>query len=167
MHGRRLRAPATRTGGGGLITDGATQWMTAGAGILHIELPPEELITKGGLFHGVQLWVNLPQRAQVDAAALPGHRRRRRHAALRRRRRRARPGDRRRARRARRARARPSRRSPTCTRRSRPGATARRCRGRRDFNALVYVLVGRGDVGRRARGRSTRASSPCSAPATR
>lgn len=48
------------TGGGGLITDGATQWMTAGAGILHSELPPEEMVAKGGLFHGVQLWVNLP-----------------------------------------------------------------------------------------------------------
>jgi quercetin 2,3-dioxygenase len=47
-------------GGGGLITDGATQWMTAGAGILHIERPPEDLIASGGLFHGVQLWVNLP-----------------------------------------------------------------------------------------------------------
>ncbi len=47
-------------GGGGLITDGATQWMTAGAGILHIERPPEELIASGGLFHGIQLWVNLP-----------------------------------------------------------------------------------------------------------
>jgi redox-sensitive bicupin YhaK (pirin superfamily) len=48
------------TGGGGLIADGATQWMTAGAGILHIEKPPERLVTSGGLFHGVQLWVNLP-----------------------------------------------------------------------------------------------------------
>ncbi len=48
------------TGGGGLITDGATQWMTAGAGILHIEKPPEQLVARGGLFHGVQLWVNLP-----------------------------------------------------------------------------------------------------------
>ncbi len=48
------------TGGGGLITDGATQWMTAGAGILHDEMPPEELVMKGGLFHGIQLWVNLP-----------------------------------------------------------------------------------------------------------
>lgn len=47
-------------GGGGLIADGATQWMTAGAGILHDELPTEELVQKGGLFHGVQLWVNLP-----------------------------------------------------------------------------------------------------------
>jgi quercetin 2,3-dioxygenase len=49
------------TGGGGLITDGATQWMTAGAGIQHIEQPTPELVAKGGLFHGVQLWVNLPR----------------------------------------------------------------------------------------------------------
>jgi redox-sensitive bicupin YhaK (pirin superfamily) len=47
-------------GGGGLITNGDTQWMTAGGGILHIEAPPEELVVSGGLFHGVQLWVNLP-----------------------------------------------------------------------------------------------------------
>ncbi len=47
-------------GGGGLITDGDTQWMTAGAGILHIERPPDQLIASGGLFHGIQLWVNLP-----------------------------------------------------------------------------------------------------------
>ena len=33
------------TGGGGLITNGATQWMTAGAGILHIETPPQELVS--------------------------------------------------------------------------------------------------------------------------
>lgn len=47
-------------GGGGSITNGATQWMTAGAGILHIETPPEDLVVRGGLFHGLQLWVNLP-----------------------------------------------------------------------------------------------------------
>jgi hypothetical protein len=47
-------------GGGGRITNGDTQWMTAGAGILHIEAPPEELVVSGGLFHGIQLWVNLP-----------------------------------------------------------------------------------------------------------
>lgn len=49
------------TGGGGLITDGDTQWMTAGAGIVHSEMPPEYLVRSGGLFHGVQLWVNLPR----------------------------------------------------------------------------------------------------------
>jgi redox-sensitive bicupin YhaK (pirin superfamily) len=52
-------------GGGGLITDGATQWMTAGAGILHIETPPEELVMSGGLFHGIQLWVNLPAKDKM------------------------------------------------------------------------------------------------------
>ncbi len=49
------------TGGGGVITDGATQWMTAGAGIVHSEMPTHELLLKGGLFHGTQLWVNLPR----------------------------------------------------------------------------------------------------------
>ncbi len=48
------------TGGGGLIENGATQWMTAGSGILHIETPPVELVESGGTFHGIQLWVNLP-----------------------------------------------------------------------------------------------------------
>ncbi len=47
-------------GGGGVITDGDTQWMTAGSGLLHIETPPEHLVMSGGLFHGFQLWVNLP-----------------------------------------------------------------------------------------------------------
>ena len=51
---------ADSIGGGGVIANGATQWMTAGAGILHIEKPPEALVMSGGLFHGVQLWVNLP-----------------------------------------------------------------------------------------------------------
>ena len=48
-------------GGGGTITDGDTQWMTAGSGLLHIEAPPEHLVVSGGLFHGIQLWVNLPR----------------------------------------------------------------------------------------------------------
>ncbi|MEU0568530.1 pirin family protein [Nonomuraea sp. NPDC005983] len=48
-------------GGGGTITDGDTQWMTAGSGLLHIEKPPEHLVVSGGLFHGIQLWVNLPR----------------------------------------------------------------------------------------------------------
>lgn len=58
---------ADSNGGGGVITNGDTQWMTAGAGILHIEKPPEWLVAKGGLFHGFQLWVNLPS-AQKFAA---------------------------------------------------------------------------------------------------
>jgi quercetin 2,3-dioxygenase len=48
-------------GGGGTISNGDTQWMTAGGGILHIEKPPEWLVQAGGLFHGIQLWVNLPR----------------------------------------------------------------------------------------------------------
>ncbi|MGH3290063.1 MAG: pirin family protein, partial [Streptosporangiaceae bacterium] len=52
-------------GGGGLITNGDTQWMTAGGGILHIEAPPEELVMSGGLFHGFQLWVNLPAKLKM------------------------------------------------------------------------------------------------------
>ena len=47
-------------GGGGMITDGGTQYMTAGDGILHIETPPSALVESGGLFHGIQLWINLP-----------------------------------------------------------------------------------------------------------
>jgi quercetin 2,3-dioxygenase len=53
-------AHSDSNGGGGLITNGDTQWMTAGGGILHIETPPEHLVASGGLFHGFQLWVNLP-----------------------------------------------------------------------------------------------------------
>jgi len=56
-------------GGGGLITDGATQWMTAGGGILHIETPPVELVRSGGTFHGIQLWVNLPGRDKMTTPA--------------------------------------------------------------------------------------------------
>ena len=47
-------------GGGGFITDGDTQWMTAGSGLLHKEAPPADAVARGGLFHGIQLWVNLP-----------------------------------------------------------------------------------------------------------
>ena len=55
-------------GGGGVITNGDTQWMTAGAGILHIEQPPEALVASGGLFHGLQLWVNLPAKDKMVPA---------------------------------------------------------------------------------------------------
>jgi hypothetical protein len=48
-------------GGGGVIENGGTQYMTAGSGILHIETPPESLVMSGGLFHGIQLWINLPR----------------------------------------------------------------------------------------------------------
>src|SRR5688500_6069669 len=47
-------------GGGGIIGEGDTQWMTAGAGILHDEVPTNAFLRSGGRTHGVQLWVNLP-----------------------------------------------------------------------------------------------------------
>jgi quercetin 2,3-dioxygenase len=52
-------------GGGGFISDGDTQWMTAGGGILHKEAPPDAVVAAGGLFHGIQLWVNLPSRLKM------------------------------------------------------------------------------------------------------
>ncbi len=59
-------------GNGGVIANGSTQWMTAGGGILHIEKPPEVLVATGGLFHGVQLWVNLPAKDKMMPAAYQG-----------------------------------------------------------------------------------------------
>ena len=56
-------------GGGGVIKNGDTQWMTAGSGLLHIEVPPEELVLSGGLFHGLQLWVNLPSSMKMSPRA--------------------------------------------------------------------------------------------------
>lgn len=132
-------------GGGGLIEDGATQWMTAGSGILHIETPPAELVESGGTFHGVQLWVNLPGRdkftepayqsiegkqatllssadggslVRIIAGDIDGHQG---------------PG---------------STRTPITMAHAtiEPGA-ALNLPWNRDFNALVYVLSGRGTVG--------------------
>jgi redox-sensitive bicupin YhaK (pirin superfamily) len=56
-------------GGGGEIAEGGTQYMTAGDGVLHIETPPEDLVMSGGLFHGVQLWINLPRAKKRIAPA--------------------------------------------------------------------------------------------------
>src|SRR5690606_4231396 len=49
------------TGGGGLISDGATQWMTAASGIQHIEQPPPDLVRRGGRVPGARRWVTLPR----------------------------------------------------------------------------------------------------------
>ena len=54
-------------GGGGVIENGATQYMTAGSGVLHIETPPDSLVMSGGVFHGVQLWINLPAAKKMSA----------------------------------------------------------------------------------------------------
>ena len=64
-------------GGGGVIAEGDTQWMTAGGGILHDELPSERAYKLGGPFHAVQLWVNLPPALKMTPAryqAITSHR---------------------------------------------------------------------------------------------
>jgi len=132
-------------GAGGTITDGDTQWMTAGSGLLHIEKPPEWLVAAGGLFHGLQLWVNLPKAmkftdpryqdlrggdvalattpdsgalVRVIAGEVDGH---------------AGPG---------------STHTPMAMVHASLAPTARlQLPWRRDFNALVYVLAGDGTVG--------------------
>lgn len=48
------------TGAVGVIRPGAVQWMTAGSGVIHSELPTEDMQRRGGLNHGFQIWVNLP-----------------------------------------------------------------------------------------------------------
>jgi redox-sensitive bicupin YhaK (pirin superfamily) len=52
-------------GGGGIIREGETQWMTAGGGILHDELPTERMYRAGGPAHAIQLWVNLPAKLKM------------------------------------------------------------------------------------------------------
>ena len=47
-------------GHAGKLGPGDVQWMTAGAGVLHDELPDEDFVRRGGTQHGFQLWVNLP-----------------------------------------------------------------------------------------------------------
>ena len=133
-------------GGGGLITDGATQWMTAGSGILHIETPPAELVESGGVFHGIQLWVNLPQQGQVRDAEVPGHRRQSGEAAVVGRRRCAGTRHRGRCRRTPRPAARTHTPITLAHGTIEPGARLN-LPWNRDFNALVYVLSGRGTVG--------------------
>jgi redox-sensitive bicupin YhaK (pirin superfamily) len=52
-------------GHAGRLRPGDVQWMTAGAGVIHSELPSHELLRDGGRMHGFQLWVNLPQRDKM------------------------------------------------------------------------------------------------------
>ncbi len=47
------------TGAVGVIGPGAVQWMTAGAGVVHSEMPPDDVKRRGGRAHGFQLWINL------------------------------------------------------------------------------------------------------------
>ncbi len=48
-------------GHSGKLSAGDVQWMTAGAGVIHSEMPSAEFQRLGGTLHGFQLWVNLPQ----------------------------------------------------------------------------------------------------------
>jgi quercetin 2,3-dioxygenase len=52
-------------GHAGRLSAGDVQWMTAGAGVIHSEMPSREFALKGGRMHGFQLWVNLPQRDKM------------------------------------------------------------------------------------------------------
>ena len=153
-------------GGGGVITNGDTQWMTAGAGILHIERPPEWLVATGRPVPRLPAVGQPAADAEAGGAALPGHPRERGRAGVVARRRGAGPGHRRRGRRPRRpgldlhaddARARDARaRAPTL-----------QVPWRADYNALAYVLAGHGSVGAEGRPAQDRASSRSSARATR
>jgi redox-sensitive bicupin YhaK (pirin superfamily) len=52
-------------GHAGRLTPGDVQWMTAGAGVVHSEMPSAEFTRTGGRMHGFQLWVNLPKRDKM------------------------------------------------------------------------------------------------------
>jgi redox-sensitive bicupin YhaK (pirin superfamily) len=52
-------------GHAGRLTAGDVQWMTAGAGVIHSEMPSREFARAGGRMHGFQLWVNLPKRDKM------------------------------------------------------------------------------------------------------
>ncbi len=54
-------------GNSGRLNPGDVQWMTAGSGVIHSELPSKDLLDKGGRLHGFQIWVNLPQREKMIA----------------------------------------------------------------------------------------------------
>jgi redox-sensitive bicupin YhaK (pirin superfamily) len=52
-------------GNAGKLGPGDVQWMTAGAGVVHSEMPEREFAQKGGQLHGFQLWVNLPRKDKM------------------------------------------------------------------------------------------------------
>lgn len=52
-------------GSKGVITSGDVQWMTAGKGIIHSEMPTKKMMEEGGLMHGFQIWVNLPAKDKM------------------------------------------------------------------------------------------------------
>lgn len=52
-------------GHSGKLTPGDVQWMTAGSGVVHSELPSEKFMREGGTMHGFQIWVNLPSKDKM------------------------------------------------------------------------------------------------------
>jgi len=52
-------------GHSGKIKTGDVQWMTAGSGVIHSEMPEKEFVQKGGTLHGFQLWINLPKKDKM------------------------------------------------------------------------------------------------------
>lgn len=50
----------------GVIRGGDVQWMTAGAGVIHSEMPTAEMMRDGGRMHGFQIWVNLPRESKMQ-----------------------------------------------------------------------------------------------------
>ncbi len=60
------------TGAVGVIRPGAVQWMTAGSGVIHSEMPTEDIRRRGGRSHGFQIWVNLPAAAKMTPPRYQG-----------------------------------------------------------------------------------------------
>src|SRR5687768_4348002 len=52
-------------GHAGKLTPGDVQWMTAGSGVIHSEMPSKQFQQSGGRMHGFQLWVNLPSKQKM------------------------------------------------------------------------------------------------------
>jgi redox-sensitive bicupin YhaK (pirin superfamily) len=52
-------------GNHGILHPGDVQWMTAGSGLVHSEMPGETLVRDGGKLHGFQLWINLPRKDKM------------------------------------------------------------------------------------------------------
>jgi redox-sensitive bicupin YhaK (pirin superfamily) len=56
-------------GRSGWLNPGDVQWMTAGSGVIHSEMPSKAMIEKGGTLHGLQLWINLPRKDKSAASS--------------------------------------------------------------------------------------------------
>jgi quercetin 2,3-dioxygenase len=52
----------------GSLRNGDVQWMTAGSGVIHSEMPSKEILERGGHMHGFQIWVNLPRELKMTRA---------------------------------------------------------------------------------------------------